>query len=116
MSVSETLNRLENLVARKGMKVFARIDQAAAAQQVGLEMRPTEILIFGDPRTGTPLMQAYPGVAIDLPLKALAWEDETGQVYLSYNSPTYLQERHGLPPGTFAALDALTDAALFVEP
>jgi uncharacterized protein (DUF302 family) len=111
-SVAETLDRLEALVRAKGMTVFARIDQRAAAETVGLTMRPMQILIFGDPRGGTPLMTEYPSLAIDLPLKALSWEAEGGQVWLSHNSPAYLQQRHGLPQTPFAAVEGLMEKAL----
>ena len=82
----------------RGLKLFGRIDFAADAEEAGLVMRPTQLLIFGNPRAGTPLMLAEPTVAIDLPLKALAWEDTKGRVWLSYNSSDYLKERHFLPP------------------
>jgi uncharacterized protein (DUF302 family) len=111
-SVAETLDRVEILVQGKGMKVFARIDQRASAYEAGLSMRPMELLIFGDPRTGTPLMEAFPALAVDLPLKALAWEDASGQVWLSYNDPAYLRARHGLPAGAFEAVNVLIDQAL----
>ena len=110
--VAETLDHLEALVRATGMTIFARIDQRAAAESVGLTMRPTQILIFGDPRGGTPLMTAFPSLAIDLPLKALAWEDADGQVWLSHNSPAYLQQRHGLPQTPFVAVEALMDKVL----
>jgi uncharacterized protein (DUF302 family) len=83
--------------SEKGMMVFAIIDHSGEAEKIGLEMRPTQVLIFGSPKGGTPLMVAAPRLAIDLPLKALAWQDENGQVWLSYNSPEYLQQRHGFP-------------------
>ena len=108
-SVAETLDKLETLVESKGMKIFARINHAAEASAVGLEMRPTEVLIFGDPKTGTPLMNSCPLLAIDLPLKALSWEDENGQVWLAYNSPVYLQKRHGLAETPFQAIGGLID-------
>jgi uncharacterized protein (DUF302 family) len=108
-SVAETIDRLEILVKSKGMKVFARINQAAEAFAVGLEMRPTELSIFGDPRSGTVLMNEFPLLAIDLPLKALAWEDENGQVWLAYNSPLYLQKRHGLEEIPFQAIGNLIE-------
>lgn len=92
--VVETLDRLEAILHAKGATVFARIDHAAAAAEVGLSMRPTQVLIFGDPKIGTPVMQAAPTVAIDLPFKALAWEDDAGQVRLSYNNAAYLARRH----------------------
>ena len=97
-SVDETLQRLENLLKEKGVALFARIDHSGEAAKVGLEMRPTKLLIFGSPKAGTPLMQAAPTLAIDLPLKALFWQDADGKVWLTYNDPTYLQQRHGVPP------------------
>jgi uncharacterized protein (DUF302 family) len=96
-SVPETLARLQAVLKDKGMTVFALIDHSGEAKKVGLKMRPTQLLIFGSPKGGTPLMVAAPRLAIDLPLKALAWQDEQGQVWLSYNSPEYLQQRHGFP-------------------
>ena len=96
-SVPETLNRLESVLQSHGLTVFARVNHSGEAQKVGLTMRPTRLLIFGSPKAGTPLMVARPSIAIDLPLKALAWEDAGGKVWLSYNSPQYLKERHGLP-------------------
>jgi len=110
--VNEAVGRLELLLQSKGIKIFARIDQQAEAAQVGLEMRPTELLIFGDPKAGTPLMNAHPSIAIDLPLKALVWEAADGQVWLSYNSPEYLAERHQLEKVPFKAVDALIKDAL----
>ena len=96
-SVPETLQRLESVVKARGLTVFARIDFSGDAQKVGLTMRPAQLLIFGNPKAGTPLMVASPSIAIDLPLKALAWEDADGKVWLSYNKPEYLRERHGVP-------------------
>ena len=96
-SVPETLARLESILKERGVTVFARVDHSGEAERVGLQMRPTQLLIFGSPKAGTPLMVAAPSVAIDLPLKALAWEDERGRVWLSYNAPEYLQQRHGFP-------------------
>ena len=96
-SVPETLNRLESVLQSHGLTVFARVNHSGEAQKVGLTMRPTQLLIFGSPKAGTPLMVARPSIAIDLPLKALAWEDADGKVWLSYNSPQYLKERHQLP-------------------
>jgi uncharacterized protein (DUF302 family) len=94
--VDETVTRVEHAVSAAGMKVFARIDHAAEARSVGLTMRPTVVVIFGNPKGGTPLMVSRPTAAIDLPLKALAWEDEQGQSWLSYNLPSLLVQRHGL--------------------
>ena len=96
-SVSETLKRVEAVLAAKGLTVFARIDHSGEAEKVGLKMRPTQVIIFGSPKSGTPLMVAAPTIAIDLPLKALMWEDGEGAVWLSYNDPEYLKRRHGFP-------------------
>lgn len=96
-SVPETLARLQAILGEKSVTVFALIDHSGEAEKVGLAMRPTQLLVFGSPKGGTPLMVAAPRVAIDLPLKALAWQDEQGQVWLSYNSADYLQQRHGFP-------------------
>ncbi|HKY73190.1 MAG TPA: DUF302 domain-containing protein [Nitrospira sp.] len=96
-SVPETLDRIERAVTAKGMQIFARIDHGGEAQKVGLTMKPTQLLIFGNPKGGTALMVARPTAAIDLPMKALAWEDADGQVWLTYNSPELLQERHHVP-------------------
>ena len=95
--VPETLARLEEILKDKGITVFALIDLSGEAEKAGLKMRPTQLLVFGSPKSGTPLMVAAPRLAIDLPLKALAWQDEKGQVWLSYNAPEYLQQRHGFP-------------------
>src|SRR5208337_242927 len=111
-SVKETLDRLEAVLKSKGITIFSRIDQKAAAETVGLSMQPTELLIFGDPKAGTPLMNEYPSISIDLPLKALAWENKDGRVILSYNSPEYLKQRHGLAEAPFRAVEALIDKAL----
>src|SRR6202040_3788403 len=89
--------RLETIVQSKGIAILARIDHSGDAAKAGLEMHPTKLLIFGNAKAGTPLMIASPTVAIDLPLKALVWEDADGKVWLSYNSPAYLQQRHGFP-------------------
>jgi uncharacterized protein (DUF302 family) len=96
-SVSETLARLQAILKEKGITVFALVDHSGEAEKAGLTMLPTQLLIFGSPKGGTPLMVAAPRLAIDLPLKALAWQDEQGKVWLSYNTPEYLQERHGFP-------------------
>ena len=95
-SMDETRQRLESLVKSRGLTVFALIDFSGDAAKVGLRMRPTQLLIFGNPKSGTPLMIASPSIAIDLPLKALAWEDAQGKVWLSYNALEYLKERHRL--------------------
>jgi uncharacterized protein (DUF302 family) len=96
-SVDQTVERVEEILQSKGIKLFALIDHSGEAEKVGMKMPPTKLLIFGNPKGGTPLMLAAPRVAIDLPLKILVWEDRQGKVWLSYNSPVYLQERHGLP-------------------
>ena len=95
-SVPETLHRLETLLTAKGIKVFALIDHSGEAKKAGLNMPPTQLLIFGNPKGGTPVMLAAPTAAIDLPLKALAWQDANGQVWLSYNDPEYIAKRFGL--------------------
>lgn len=96
VSVTETVNRLEALLKEKGITVFVRIDHQAEAAKAGLTMKASQLLIFGNPKAGTPLMKAVPATAIDLPLKALAWEDDEGKVWLSYNRPEFLKQRHGL--------------------
>src|SRR5271156_6065383 len=95
--VPETADRLQRLLLAKGMKIFARIDQAAEAEAVGMTLRPTILLLFGNPKAGTPLMEQFPSLAVDLPLKALIWESAEKKVYLSTTSPEYLQKRHHLP-------------------
>jgi uncharacterized protein (DUF302 family) len=94
----ETMKRLETELTAKGMTIFARIDHAAGAAQVGLPLRPTGLLIFGSAKAGTPLMQSNQEIGIDLPLKALVWEDAAGKTWLSYNNPSWLAKRHGLGP------------------
>ena len=106
----DTMNRLETAVKAKGMTVFARIDHAAGATAAGLPLRPTEILIFGNAKGGTPLMQAVQTIGIDLPLKALVWQDAAGDTWLSYNDPDWLAKRHGLSGETEVAVGILTDA------
>ncbi len=106
-SVAETATRLEALLKAKGLKLFACIDQAVEAATVGLTMRPMVLLIFGDPKAGTPLMNQYPSVAMDLPLKALVWESAEGKTLLSYNSPEFLQQRHGLAKRPFEPVEQL---------
>jgi uncharacterized protein (DUF302 family) len=96
-SVDETVARVKSILQAKGITLFALIDHSGEAEKVGMKMRPTKLLIFGSPKAGTPLMLAAPSIAIDLPLKILVWEDAEGKVWLSYNSPEYLQERHNLP-------------------
>jgi uncharacterized protein (DUF302 family) len=96
-SVDETVQRLESVLAQRGLQVFALVDHSGEAEKVGMKMRPTKVLIFGSPKGGTPVMVAAPTVAIDLPLKALISEDDDGKVWVTYNSPEYLQQRHGIP-------------------
>ncbi len=95
-SVNETIQKLEEILRARGVKLFALIDHSGEAEKVGLSMLPTRLLIFGNPKAGTPLMVASPGAALDLPLKILVAEDSEGRVWISYNSPAYLQARHGL--------------------
>jgi uncharacterized protein (DUF302 family) len=109
--VAKTADRVEQLLRAKGMKIFLRLDQAEEAQGAGLAMRPTVLIIFGDPKGGTPLMNQYPSLAIDLPLKALIWESAEGKVWLSYNSPEFLQQRHGMETRPFEAIGNLLKTA-----
>jgi uncharacterized protein (DUF302 family) len=94
---AETMNRLEAEVKQRNLAVVARIDHAAAAQRIGQALRPTELLVFGNPQAGTPLMQCAQRAGIDLPMKALVWSDESGQTWLGYNEPRWLMHRHGGP-------------------
>ena len=114
-SVPDTLKRLEDIARAKELTIFARVDHSGEAEKAGLKMRPTQLLIFGSPKAGTPLMIAAPSLAIDLPLKALAWEDAQGKVWLSYNRPEYLRERHGVPEDlmkNIAGVEALIQKAV----
>lgn len=113
----ETLNRFEDLAKQRGLIVFARIDHAAGAARVGKTLRPTEVLIFGNPPGGTPLMECAQSAGIDLPLKALVWEDASAQVWLGYNDPAFLAQRHGVPQCPVVenlrkVLSSLTEAAI----
>ena len=116
-SVEETIDKLEAVLEEKGLKIFARIDHQAGAAGADLDLPPTQVLIFGNPKLGTPLMTAAPTVAIDLPQKALAYQDADGKVYLAYNDAGYLQARHGIEgqdeviAKIRGALDKFTDAA-----
>ena len=96
-SVDETVKKLKAILQAKGVTLFALIDHSGEAAKVGMKMLPTKLLIFGNPKAGTPLMLAAPSSAIDLPLKILIWEDALGKVWVTYNSPVYLQERHNIP-------------------
>jgi uncharacterized protein (DUF302 family) len=97
-SVDETVEKLKGILQSKGVALFATVDHSGEAAKAGMKMPPTKLLIFGSPKAGTPLMLASPSVAIDLPLKILVWEDPQRKVWVSYNSPGYLQERHRIPP------------------
>jgi len=113
-SVDATVERLQALLQAKGIRLFILIDHSGEAEKVGQRLRPTKLLIFGNPAAGTPLMAASPSIALDLPLKLLVSEDETGTVRVSYNAPEYLQHRHDLPPelaATLAGAAALATAA-----
>ncbi len=111
-SVDQTVEKLKGILQLKGVTLFALVDHSGEAEKVGMKMRPTKLLIFGSPKAGTPLMLAAPSIAIDLPLKIVVWEDGQGKVWVSYNSPAYLQKRHGVPEellqniGVVAALAA----------
>jgi uncharacterized protein (DUF302 family) len=105
---TETMDRLEAEVVAKGMKVFARIDHAAGAAEVGLTLRPTELIIFGNARGGTPLMQSVQTAGIDLPLKALVWQDAAGKTFISYNEPSWMAQRHGVANAK-AVVSKMTD-------
>ncbi len=111
-TVDETVEKLKGILSAKGVTLFAIVHHSGEAQKVGMQMRPTKLLIFGSPKAGTPLMLATPSIAIDLPLKILVAEDASGKVRVSYNAPEYLRERHGLPEellqniGVVAALAA----------
>jgi uncharacterized protein (DUF302 family) len=96
-SVDETVTRLETAFSSHGLQVFAIVDHSGEAEKVGLRLRPTKVLIFGSPKAGTPLMAAAPTLAIDLPLKALVWQDDNDKVWVAFNSPEYLQQRHNIP-------------------
>ena len=112
--VTETLDRLERLLQERQLMIFARLDFSGDAARAGLSLRPEQMLLFGNPKAGTPLMQAAPTAGIDLPLKALAWEDAQGKTWLAYNAPDYVVQRHGLAPALGANLSgpiALLEAA-----
>jgi uncharacterized protein (DUF302 family) len=105
----ETMNRFEAEIKARGMNVFARIDHAAGATAAGLSLRPTELLVFGNAKSGTPLMQTVQAIGIDLPLKALVWQDASGTTWLSYNDPGWLAQRHSLDDSTKATIKAMSD-------
>lgn len=113
-SVDQTVEKLETILQAKGVKLFTVIDHSGEAEKAGLHMHPTKLLIFGNPKAGTPLMVATPSVAIDLPLKILVSEDAAGKVWISYNTPAYLQARHGFPQEmlhNIAVIEALASNA-----
>jgi uncharacterized protein (DUF302 family) len=113
-SVDETVAKIQQILKSKGIALFALVDHSGEAQKAGLQMPPTKLLIFGNPKAGTPLMLASPGIAIDLPLKILIAQDADGKVWLSYNDPAYLADRHGLPAEylpVLAGVNALVAAA-----
>jgi uncharacterized protein (DUF302 family) len=112
--VAQTVEKLKGILQANGVTLFAVVDHSGEAEKVGMKMPPTKLLIFGSPKAGTPLMQAVPSVAIDLPLKILVWEDARGKSWISYNSPACLQERHGFPPEllqNIAVIEALAAKA-----
>jgi uncharacterized protein (DUF302 family) len=111
-SVEETVQRLTGILHAKGIKLFAVIDHSGEAAAVEMQMRPTKLLIFGNPLAGTPLMVSTPSVAIDLPLKILVAEDGNGKTWISYNSPEYLQERHGFPAELLENIAAISTLAV----
>jgi uncharacterized protein (DUF302 family) len=114
-SVDETVEKLKGILQAKGVALFALVDHSGEAAKVGMQMPPTKLLIFGNPKAGTPLMLAAPSIAIDLPLKILVWQDAQKNVWVSYNSPDYLRERHSLPENlvqNIAVVDALARAAV----
>ena len=113
-SVDEAVRRLEQMLADKGIQLFALVDHSGEAEKVGLQMPPTKLAIFGSPKAGTPLMLATPSIAIDLPLKLLIWEDKSGSVWISYNAPTYLIARHGLPSDLLANIAVIEKLAAAV--
>lgn len=106
-SAAETLTRLTAEIEKRGLTIFAKIDHQAAAEAVGMTLRPTEVIIFGGPKAGTPLMQADQTIGIDLPLKMLVWQDADGTVMLAYNDPVWLGARHQLPPSESDRLKAM---------
>ncbi len=113
-SVDEIVERLKAILKEKGVTLFALVDHSGEAAKVGMKMNPTKLMIFGSPQAGTPLMLAAPSAAIDLPLKILVWEDKEGKAWVSYNTPEYLMERHGLPPEllrNIAVVEALAQKA-----
>jgi uncharacterized protein (DUF302 family) len=113
-SVDEAVRRLEQMLADKGIQLFALVDHSGEAEKAGMQMPPTKLAIFGSPKAGTPLMLATPSIAIDLPLKLLIWEDKTGSVWISYNAPAYLMARHGSPQDLLANIAVIEKLAAAV--
>ena len=116
--VDETVRRFESVLNARGIMLFAAVDHSGEAEKVGLKLRPTKLLIFGNPKAGTPLMQASPLLAIDLPLKALIWEDDDRGIWVSYHDPLDLKERYAIPPDllkNIAVIAALVDQALMID-
>ncbi|MFZ0305015.1 MAG: DUF302 domain-containing protein [Terracidiphilus sp.] len=110
-SVDATVEKIRGILAAKGVTLFAFVDHSGEAAKVGMQMRPTKLLIFGSPKAGTPLMLAAPSVAIDLPLKILVWEDESGQAWISYNAPEFLRDRHNIPTELMANIAVIETLA-----
>lgn len=110
--VEKTVERLQKLLEAKGVRLFALVDHSGEAEKIGLAMPPTQLLIFGNPAAGTPVMLASPGIAIDLPLKLLVWEDGDGSVWISWNSPEYLRDRHGVPEALMKNLSVVEGLAV----
>jgi len=111
-SVEETVAKLRGILQAKGVSLFALVDHSGEAEKVGMKMPPTKLLIFGNPKAGTPLMLAAPSTAIDLPLKILVWEDNQNKIWISYNSPQYLQRRHGFPQDLVTNLGVVETLAM----
>ncbi len=116
-SAKQTMDRFESVAKERGMMVFARVDHAAGAEKVDRKLRPTEVLIFGNPKGGTPFMECAQSIGIDLPMKALVWQDAAGQVWLGYNDPAFIARRHGAAQcpaieNLRKALSGLTEAAI----
>ncbi len=110
-SVDEIIGKLKEILQAKGITLFALIDHSGEAARVGMKMRPTKLVIFGSPKAGTPVMIASPSSAIDLPLKILIWEDQHGKVWITYNSPVYLQERHNVPARVLPNISGIEELA-----
>ena len=114
-TIDQTVEKIKVMLQAKGVTLFTMVDHSGEAEKVGMKMPNTKLLIFGNPKAGTPLMLAAPSIAIDLPLKILVWEDARGKVWMSYNSPEYLQKRHGLPPDLLQNISLVEAAAKAAE-